>query len=90
LSPYPNPNPSAVAVHLAGDADRVELRIYSKAEVRVLSAEGGASSAGWAKVQLPVGWQHGLPNGVYYVRVVAYRGVAVSGPVKPGKLVLIN
>jgi hypothetical protein len=90
IRPYPNPNPSHLGLRLEGPVDRVEVRIYSAADVRVASLVSGACQGGWAQVPLPAGWAQGLPSGVYYVRVLAYRGVAVSPPAKPARLVLLN
>jgi hypothetical protein len=86
---YPDPDPQALGLKLEGPADRVEVRIYTTALTRVLTVMGGPCSAGWAQVPLPAGWSRGLPRGVYYARVLAYRGAAVSPPARPARLVLL-
>ena len=87
---YPNPNPQALALRLAGPADRIAIKVYSEAENRVLTVEGGACPGGWVRIGLPPTWSAGLPSGVYYARVQASRGDAVSAPVKPISLLLLH
>jgi hypothetical protein len=76
LSAVPNPGPMALALELAGPADRVEVLIYTPAlvKVRTLALPAGALGVGWHQVALPADWQAGLAPGLYYARVRAGRG----------------
>ena len=90
LRPYPNPNPRALGIQLQGPADRLELRLYSEANTRVRNWSYGPTPAGWSSVALPGGWAQGLASGLYFARVLAYRGAAVSAPSKPVRWVLLR
>jgi hypothetical protein len=75
---------------LQGPADRLELRLYSEANTRVRNWSYGPTPAGWSSVALPGGWAQGLASGLYFARVLAYRGAAVSAPSKPVRWVLLR
>ncbi len=73
----PDPNPYQLAVDLAGPADALEVRIYTKSLVLALGFRTGPLGIGWNPVALPSALGR-LPNGLYYVQVRADRGQAVS------------
>jgi hypothetical protein len=89
--PWPNPNPVGLALKLEGDVDSVDLRIYSKALVRVAGARlQGPFDAGWVRVPLPLGWKNGLANGIYYASVRPQRGAAQGNGPGPAVMLLLR
>ncbi|MGH7441991.1 MAG: IPT/TIG domain-containing protein [bacterium] len=80
LDPVPNPNPGQLALELAGPADSVTVRAFTKALVLALKFSYSDNlHAGWQSVPLPATWAN-LPNGIYYVQVQAQRGAILSLP----------
>lgn len=67
--PFPNPNPRTWAVHLQGQADSLNLKVFSSAMALVWREQRSASfKAGWN--HLPLGSEvNALPNGLYFVQV---------------------
>jgi hypothetical protein len=89
--PWPNPNPQGLALKLAGNADSVEIKIYSKALVRVAGGRAeGPFSAGWVRVPLPMGWNNGLPNGVYYAVARPQRGAYLGNGPGPAVMMMLR
>ena len=87
--PQPVTGPIAwLRVELEGDADELQLRLYSKAltKVAVLSCPG-SFGPGWnqAAFFLPE-----LSTGTYYMQVLALRQGHASAPSRPGRLVLLR
>lgn len=88
------PNPlvggavGGVALKLAGPADRVTLRIYTPALVRVASVESGPLPQGWGTLALPRAMAQ-VPSGLYYYELGAARGSANARPVI-GRLVVLH
>jgi hypothetical protein len=83
----PNPNPDVIAVDLLGPADRVRGEVFTKAENLALEFEQDGFQAGWSQIALPGAWR-GLPNGIYYVRLLATRGSQISAAVVVKVMVL--
>jgi hypothetical protein len=75
----PNPNAKFLAYYLSGDADRLELDVFSRNFVLVGRADAANAGAGWNRIPLPDGWS-GLSNGTWFYRLTAFRGSAVSQP----------
>ena len=69
----PDPDPVWLKVKLSGPADRVRLRIFSQAYVLVGTYESGPLPGGWDQLPLAAA-AVGLPNGLYFVMVDAFRG----------------
>jgi len=86
--PVPNPNPVSIGIDLAGAADGVEGTLYSLAEVEVGHFSWAAQAVGWDRLPLSLRDLR-LPRGLYYLRLRARRGSALSAAV-PVKLVLLN
>jgi hypothetical protein len=72
-------------VQLEGNAEEMEVAVYSASLGLLAKATTGAQANGWARVALPAG----LANGTYFYRVQARRGSVRSVAVK-GTLVLAN
>jgi hypothetical protein len=88
--PVPNPNPKALAIDLAGPADSIEIRLYSRAMVLMRQEKlSGSWQAGWNDVPLPSSWLNGLANGHYYFYVRA-SDAGREGKPKIGSLVLLR
>jgi len=87
--PLPDPNPVAVGVLLAGDADGATLRVWSVAYKLVAQESVGPMSAGWSRLALPPGFLQGAANGAYYLTITVRRGAAQAGS-GPVKLLLIR
>jgi len=85
MQPWPNPNPTSLAVKLGAAADRVELSIYTSGLTQVSRAVSGPYPAGWVQVPIPADWQ-GAPNGLYYARAMAYSHSTAFRSIKPAKL----
>jgi hypothetical protein len=62
---------------MAGPADSVTVQVYSKAFVLALEFSQANLQAGWNPVVLPPVVDR-LPQGLYYARVQAKRGAALS------------
>ena len=79
-APIPNPNPTALALDLAGPADGIDYAVFTSA--LILARNGRISqdlSTGWNEV--PLGNALGsLARGIYYVQLRATRGNASSAP----------
>jgi hypothetical protein len=88
-SPLPNPNPVALKALLAGEADSVTAEIYTLALVRVATASGGQSQAGWISLPLPSAFLEKAGNGLYYYRIVSRRGSNFSKPAV-GKFLILH
>jgi hypothetical protein len=74
----PNPNPANFRVKLAGACDQLTVLVYSVAMDKVASAErSGPMTGPYVDVPAP----RGLVRGLYFGRVQARRGLAVSSPV---------
>ena len=82
------PNPVSgplwtLAVKLDQPADSLQMRLYTKGEVRVMAFEiPGAYGIGWNSAVLPV---EGLSHGLYYLRVKA----SAAGRSNEGRLVRV-
>jgi len=85
----PNPGAREIWVRLDGDCERVRLRIYSPALLRVLQLDTGALHTGWNTVALPSEWA-ALPAGLYFARATAQRGSEQSLPSHAIRLVLLR
>ena len=85
--PFPNPDPSAVLVDLAGGADGGTLRLWTVALKLVAQESVGPLPSGWSRVPLPWGFLHGAPNGAYFVTVTVRRGAAQASSA-PAKLLI--
>jgi hypothetical protein len=76
---FPNPLLGArladarIAVHLKGSAERLTLKIYTRAMVCVGSLEQGAVGPGWHRLPLPSEFSADAGNGTYFYVVSAYR-----------------
>jgi hypothetical protein len=68
--PWPNPNPRAIAIEMAGPAQRVTLKVYTPAWVLVGCSEAGPFAAGWDRLPWPTEMK-GAPRGLYYFVVQA-------------------
>ncbi|MGH7442664.1 MAG: malectin domain-containing carbohydrate-binding protein, partial [bacterium] len=77
--PVPNPNPHYLTVDLAGSADKVRVRVYTKSLFQVLAFDGGGLQAGWNPVPFPPA-SGNLPGGLYYIQIQAIRRGVVSAP----------
>jgi hypothetical protein len=75
--PVPNPNPTTVAIDLEGAADDVKGTLFSVAENAVDEIHWGPQSEGWKRLSLPSSIAK-LSSGLYYLRLQATRGPAVS------------
>lgn len=75
LLPWPNPNPKNIAVHLTGHADRMEIRIYSKAMQCLAINAFGPAQAGWRHLDFGQG---DLASGLYYAVATASRNGGAS------------
>jgi hypothetical protein len=85
---YPNPNPSAVMLNLAGPADTCSVTLYSKGMTQLATFEvPGRDNPGWLRVELTLS---GLANGLYYYSAVAKRGGLNSAPATVGKLFVLR
>jgi hypothetical protein len=83
----PNPNPNFVSLDLAGPADEIEMRVYTKAMQCVASRSYAPAGAGW--VQEPWPMDGPVPsNGLYYLTAVARRGGVESATMVTKVLVL--
>ena len=69
--PAPNPNPSAVAVHLDGTVKELRLKIYTRAFTLMAQETYGPARAGWTSLPLPQAFLSTAPNGAYYFMVTA-------------------
>ncbi|HTB22523.1 MAG TPA: DUF4832 domain-containing protein [bacterium] len=85
----PDPNPVALKVLLAGDADSVTMEIYTTALVRVGTGSIGASQAGWVNLPLPYAFVARAANGLYYYRIISRRGSSGSKPAV-GKFLILH
>jgi hypothetical protein len=85
--PVPNPNPWAVAIQLAGDADGVTVRLWTVGFKLLAQQDFGAQPAGWSRLALGWGFLRGVPNGAYYLTVTIRRGAAQASS-KPVKLLV--
>ncbi len=98
LSALPVPNPwtgpgsgrssPTIAVDLAGEADDVVVKVYTKALFLVGSYDFGQQSGGWDQVALP-SQVAALPDGLYYFTVTASRGGQSLAPTV-GKLAILK
>lgn len=86
--PVPNPNPRAVAVDLGGPVDGVDGILFSAAEVAIEKITWGPQAAGWHSLLLPATLSR-LPKGLYYLKLQAERGGAMSASVVV-KMVLLH
>ncbi len=84
MVPVPNPNPPYLSVHSEGDADAVQMRVFSKALTLVWKGEQAQNiRTGWNQVPLDRGLIDSLPNGLYFVELKPLRGaqVGLGGPI---------
>jgi hypothetical protein len=81
--PFPNPNPRELRVLLGQSADRIVVKVYSRAMVLIGVAEtAGPLGAGWQRVSLPTdGFGH------CFFTVTATRSGAKAGLPKAGSFV---
>ncbi|HXB97976.1 MAG TPA: hypothetical protein VNZ54_07975, partial [bacterium] len=94
VSAAPNPAHGPIlyfAVKLAGNADTIHFRIYTKAMTLVLAHQvSGSFQGGWNRVAMPLGNQL-LPSGLYYVVVQGGLGsLTESGLAKIGRFVYLQ
>ncbi|MGH7442437.1 MAG: glycosyl hydrolase 53 family protein [bacterium] len=87
LDPVPNPNPIELAVDLAGPAESVVIRVYTKALTLAFGFSVPGLATGWHSIDLPPTWGE-LPDGMYYVQAQALHGGTVSKPVFAKVMVL--
>jgi len=78
LVPFPNPDPRFIKIELSAPAERVELVLYTKAEIRVLGWTLENASLGWVQMPLGVEWAKGLATGHYYLTAIAQQGAKRS------------
>ena len=71
-NPWNGVTPAFIAAHLQGHADRVVVRIYTKAMVCLGQSELGARGPGWCQVPLPAEML-AAPSGAYYYQVHSER-----------------
>ena len=90
VQPVPQPNPTGLAVELSVPADRVVVRLWTRALVLAGSFSGVNARAGWQTLAFPVGFFSGLANGAYFVTVEADLGPARAVTARPARLVLIR
>jgi hypothetical protein len=69
----PNPNPTAITLHLLGYVGKVAVQFYSKAMVLFWSGQSGPESSGWERIDLPPSALANAPNGVFY-NLAAFHG----------------
>jgi mannan endo-1,4-beta-mannosidase len=81
----PNPDPSAIQVHLSRRADSVKVKVWTKALRLIGVFTSGPCPAGWSAVPLPQGLF--TANGIYFFTVQASGSSAWS---KPGKLMILR
>ncbi|MGH7442170.1 MAG: glycosyl hydrolase family 28 protein, partial [bacterium] len=77
LYPVPNPNPTRLAVDLAGAAESLDVKLYNKAFILVLKFSVPGLLSGWNPVPIPPTFGS-LASGLYYIRVQALRQASVS------------
>jgi hypothetical protein len=70
----PDPNPSFLAVELAGPSDSAELWLYSTSMQLVQRWSVGPMHSGWNRFELGSAWSKGLASGVYFGALRARRG----------------
>jgi hypothetical protein len=78
--PFPNPNPTALSIRMAGPADSMRIQAFTPALNLALEFQTGGLQEGWNTLALPGAWRS-LPDGLYYLRLQGGRGTAVSSPV---------
>ena len=61
-------------VQMDGPADRIRVRIYSKAMVLAAEVNFENPIQGWNEVPLPMEDMRNWSNGLYYYNVTSYRG----------------
>ena len=85
----PDPDPDRVLVDLSGQADKVELTIWSVALRRLDSVTLGPLGPGWVALPLPAACLAHAAPGAYYCSVRAWRGAA-STPPKIGRFFVLR
>ena len=88
--PYPNPNPTGLHFQLQGSADHVELRIYTKAMVCLEILRKDQCSAGWQHFDFSGSRLLGSANGLYYYKLVPFKGTTADLSAGPGLLMLMK
>jgi hypothetical protein len=67
--PYPNPDPSRIAVLLNGGASSVTVKIYGKSLVLFDEFQSGPLPSGWSSIALPPAFLNRAAAGTYYFKI---------------------
>ncbi|MGH7441201.1 MAG: FlgD immunoglobulin-like domain containing protein, partial [bacterium] len=86
--PWTGSEPGNITVELAGNADDVTLKVYTKALVLVGSFDFGPQPAGWDPLPMPPA-MYSLPDGLYYYTLSATRNGEGLAPTL-GKLYILR
>jgi hypothetical protein len=79
LLPWPNPDPTALAVHAEGPIPSVNVRVWSVALNLCGTGSAGPLKEGWNRIVLPASLS-GLAPGLYFVTLDLPDGSRVAGP----------
>lgn len=71
---WPNPGAKALQLHLQGNADSIEAKIYTPGMTVIGQVQSGPRAAGWSSLVLPPDWSGAQANGLYYIKLTAKRG----------------
>jgi hypothetical protein len=93
---YPNPVIGAalgnarVSVHVRGRADRLVLKLYSRAMTCLGSREVSNTSGGWVQIALPESFVNDAGAGTYFYVVSGERGQARTVQDAVGRVVVLR
>lgn len=85
----PNPDPSSLAIQLAGPVDSVDLKLYSRGFDLVAQVTSGAQPSGWNRLDLSQAGLKDLPSGLYFGKLRAKR-LSIESPAVMVKVLLLH
>jgi hypothetical protein len=90
ILPWPNPGCAALRVKLSAPAERIRVKVWTKALMLVAAGESGPAPQGWSWVPMPRDFIKDPSSGLYFITVDAWGGGGKSADAPAAKAFILR